>query len=170
MALKTQMVRRILGLTYQLFPFFIPLITTYLLPSFSNAIAIRSLVLRNISITRMMASTTQSEITVKHRHLKMILRALKGLLNLEEKFEVTTYWKWAMSDWAAGRRWSLRGSRCRRWWHSCLFSHSGFCTPRSNARYLRDRRGERTESHRVCCGWNVQRIMGGDTMGSHRSR
>lgn len=39
----------------------------------------------------MMASTTQSEITVKHRHLKMILRALEGLLNLEEKFEVTTY-------------------------------------------------------------------------------
>lgn len=56
-------------------PLFIPLINTYLLPSFSNAIAIRSLVLRNISIIRMMASTTQSEITAKQRYLKMIQHA-----------------------------------------------------------------------------------------------
>lgn len=37
----------------------------YLLPSFSNAIAMRSLVLRKISIITMMASITESEITAK---------------------------------------------------------------------------------------------------------
>lgn len=40
-------------------------IHTYLLPSFSNAIAMRNLILRNISIITMMASIIESEITAK---------------------------------------------------------------------------------------------------------
>lgn len=124
---------------------FVLLINTYLLPSFSNAIAMRSLVRRNISIIRIMASTTESEITAKHTHSKWISVHIKGF-KYREKCEVNTHWKWAMSDWAAGRRWSLSGSRCQRWWYWCPLSHSGSCTPRSNARYLWDRRSERAES------------------------
>lgn len=41
------------------------MIDTDLLPSFSRAIAMRSLVLRNISITRMTASATERAITAK---------------------------------------------------------------------------------------------------------
>lgn len=40
-------------------------IHTYLLPSSSNAIAMRSLILRNITIMKRMTSITESEITTK---------------------------------------------------------------------------------------------------------
>lgn len=69
----------------QMIPLFDPSTNTCLLPSFSSAMAMRSLVLRNISIIRTTASTTERVITVKQRHLKMIQRAYKRVFNVREK-------------------------------------------------------------------------------------
>lgn len=87
MALQIEKVSCVLGLT--LFHSFLPVIDAYLLPSFSRAIAIRSLVLRNTRMIRMMASTTHREITAKHSGSKMIQRARTGLaLKSRERCEV----------------------------------------------------------------------------------
>lgn len=110
----------------------------------------RSLALRNTSTIRTRASTTERVITAD-RHVKMIQRTGKGV-SVQRKLKATTYWKWATSEWAAGRRWSPFGSRCQRWWRLCPLSQSGSCTPRSNARYLRRRQRRNRIKAPVCCG------------------
>lgn len=69
-----------------------------------------------------------------------------------------------MSEWAAGRRWSPFGSRCQRWWRLRPVSHSGSCTPRSNARYLRPTQRKKRIKPPVCWGRGGGRVRGSLTV------